>query len=62
MITTNHKSIIDTPQNIKEYKHNTKYSHQITREDSKRRKEENYKNNPQAINKMAIRRVPFVVQ
>ena len=41
MITTKQKSIIDThTKKGKEYKHNTKNSHQITREESKRRKKE----------------------
>ena len=40
----------------KESKHNTKDSHQITSEASKRRKElkRNYENNPQTVNKMVI--------
>ena len=39
----------------KESKHNVKDSHQITREERKRRRnEENYKNNQSRINKMAM--------
>ena len=41
MVITNQKSIIDTHrQKRKECKHNTKDSHQITREESKRRRKE----------------------
>ena len=40
MVTTNQKSIIDTGKKRNESKHNTKYSHQITREENKRRKRE----------------------
>ena len=40
-VTTNQKSIIDTHTGRrKEFKHNTKDSHQITREENKRRKEQ----------------------
>ena len=40
MVTTNQTSVIGThAQKRKESKHNTKDSHQITREESKRRKE-----------------------
>ena len=39
MVTTDQIPIIDK-QKIKEYKHNTKESHQISREESKRTKEQ----------------------
>ena len=56
MVTTNQKSVIDKhTKKRKEFKHNTKDSHQITREESKRRKtEKNYKNKQKTMNKMAI--------
>ena len=41
MVTTNQKPMLDTPtkkKKEKEPKHNTKNSHQIIREESKRRK------------------------
>ena len=41
MVITNQKSKIDTNiKQKKEFKHNTKDSHQITREESKRRNEQ----------------------
>ena len=40
MATTNQKSIIRTCKKEKEIKNNTKDSHQISREESKRRKEQ----------------------
>ena len=41
MVATNQKPITDTQKiQRKEYKHNTKESHQITREENKRRKEQ----------------------
>ena len=41
MVITNQKSTIDTNiKQKKEFKHNTKDSHQITKEDSKRRNEQ----------------------
>ena len=41
MVITNQKSTIDTNiKQKKEFKHNTKDSHQITREESKRRNEQ----------------------
>ena len=40
MVTANQKSVIDIyTKKKKESKHNTKESHQITREENKRRKE-----------------------
>ena len=57
MVTTNQKSIIDTQTHKrKDSKHNTLDSHQITREESKRRRKEekDYKNNLKAMNTMAI--------
>ena len=38
----------------KESKHNTKGIHQTTKEETKRRKTENYKNNKKTLNKMAV--------
>ena len=38
----------------KESKHNTKGIHQTTKEETKRRKTENYKNNQKTVNKMAV--------
>ena len=41
MVTTNQKSVVDKhTKKRKEFKHNTKDSHQIRREGSKRRKEQ----------------------
>ena len=55
MVTTNQKPIIDAQmKKRKESKHNTKDSHQILRERSKRRTTKNYKNNQKTSNKMAI--------
>ena len=52
MVTTNQKSTIDIhKKNKKESKHNTKHSHQITREEKRGREE----NKPKTINKMAVR-------
>ena len=46
MVTINQKPITDTEKiKRKEYKHNTKESHQIKRKEDKRRRTENYKNN-----------------
>ena len=54
MVTANQKSIIDThTQKRKESKHNTKDSHQITREQKRRKK--TFKNKSKTINKMAIK-------
>ena len=40
IVTTNQKSIIDTHMKMRnESKHNTKDTHQVTREENKRRKE-----------------------
>ena len=57
MVTTNQKSTIDThTKKKKESKHNTKVSHQITREENKRGREEKRPSNKStAINKMAVR-------
>ena len=52
MVTTNQKSIINThTQKRKESKHNTKDNHQITREESKRKRKEqyNYKTMPKQL-------------
>ena len=59
MVNANQKPKIDTQRKKrKEPKHNTRDNHQIIREDNKRTRKEwtkkNYKNNPKAINKMAI--------
>ena len=56
MVTTNQKPIIDAQmKQRKESKHNTKDSHQILRERSKRRRTtKNYKNNQKTSNKMAM--------
>ena len=56
MVTTNQKPIIDAQmKKRKESKHNTKDSHQILRERSKRRRTtKNYKNNQKTSNKMAM--------
>ena len=54
MLTTNQKSILDIhTEKKKESKHSTKDSHQITRGDSKRRKEKNRptKTNPKQFTK-----------
>ena len=54
MVTTNEKSIIDIhTKKKKELKHNTKDSHQITREGNKRGKEEKRptKTNPKQLTK-----------
>ena len=66
MVTTNHKSILDTHTHThthtkpkierKELEHNTKASHQITREDRKRKRNEykkSYKNKAKANKKIA---------
>ena len=58
MATANQKYIIDTHRHKrKKSKHNIKDSHQIRREENKRKKgtEKTYKNNPQEMNKMAVR-------
>ena len=51
MVTTNQKSIIDTQKKRKESKHNTKGSHLITGEESKKGTEKNYKNSQKTIHK-----------
>ena len=53
MVTTNWKSIIDTQGRKKKSKHNIKVSHQITREENKRRKEgkKTYKTKPKQLTK-----------
>ena len=54
MVTTNQKSIIDTHTKKKmESKHSTKNSHQITRQENKRDKEEkrSTKTNPKQLTK-----------
>ena len=56
-VTTNQKSTIDThTKKKKESKHNTKVSHQITREEKKNRKgrKKTYKNKSKPNKKMAI--------
>ena len=55
--TANQKSTIDTQTKINQLKYNTKDSHQTTRGENKRRREEkkSNKNKSKAINKMAIR-------
>ena len=54
MVTTNQKSTIDTHTNKKKQsKHNTKDSHQATREQKKGRKKTN-KTKSKTVNKMAI--------
>ena len=51
MITTNQKSTIEThKKKKKESKHNTKVSHQITREENKEGKEKKTKTNPKQEN------------
>ena len=51
-VTKTQKSIIDIDKKKrKESKHNNKDSHQITREESKRRRTKNYKNNPKHLTK-----------
>ena len=51
MITANRKFVIDThTQKKKESKHNTKVSHQITREENKEGKEKKTKTNPKQEN------------
>ena len=60
MVTTNQKSIIEThTQKKKKSIHNTKDSHQITREENKRRRKGNKratkKKHNKTINKMLIR-------
>ena len=55
MVTANQKSTTDTHTNEKKQsKHNTKDSHQITREEKKGRKKTN-KNKSKTSNKMTIR-------
>ena len=57
MVTTNQKSTIDThTKKKKESKHNTKVSHQITREENKRGSEEKIptKTNPKQLTKWNI--------
>ena len=56
MVTANQKSTIDIhTKKKKESKHNTKDSHQITREENKRGRKKTCKNKSKTINKMAIR-------
>ena len=53
LVTTDQKMTIDTKTNKrKQFEHNTKDTHQITREQNKRGREEKKKS--QTINKMAI--------
>ena len=57
-VTANQKSTIDTHTNKKnQLKYNTKESHQVTRGENKRRREEkkSNKNKSKTVNKMAIR-------
>ena len=57
-VTANQKSTRDTHTNKKnQFKYNTKDSHQTTRGENKRRREEKKatKTNPKQVNKMAIR-------
>ena len=56
IVTTNQKSIIDIhTKKKKQSKHITKDSHQITREQKKEKKKPDLQNNPQTMNKMAIK-------
>ena len=56
MVTANRKSTIDThTKKKKESKHNSKVSHQITREQKRKGQKNTYKNKSKTINKMAIR-------
>ena len=56
MVTANQKSTIDIhTKKKKESKHNTKDSHQITREENKRGRKKTCKNKSKTINKMVIR-------
>ena len=56
MVIANQKSTIDTQaKKKKELKHNTKVSHQITREQKRKGRKKTYKNKSKTINKMAIR-------
>ena len=64
IVAANQKSTIDThTQKKKESKQNTKVSHQITRKESKRGREEKntYKNKSKTINKMAIRTFILII-
>ena len=55
MVTTNEKSIVGVyTKKKKESKHNTKSSHQITREQKGKERENTYKNKSKTINKTAI--------
>ena len=55
MVTANQKSTIDThTKKKKESKHNTKVSHQTTREQKRKVRKETYKNKSKTIKKMAI--------
>ena len=56
MVTTEHKCIIDAQEmKRKESKHTTTENHQITKEENKRgRKEQWTKNNQKSMNKRAI--------
>ena len=50
MVTTNQKLIIEAPtQKKKESKHNTKDSHQITREQKNKKGIKTYKTNPETF-------------
>ena len=56
MITTDQKSTIDThTKKKKQSKHNTKDSHQITREQKRKGRKNTYKNKTETIKKMAVR-------
>ena len=56
MVTTNQKFIVDTHSKMRrEYKHKTKNSHHITREQNKKKGTKNiYKSNLPKINKVAM--------
>ena len=56
MVTANKKSTIDIHmKKKKESKHNTKNSHQITKEQKRKGRKKTYKNKCKTINKMAVR-------
>ena len=55
MVTRNQKPTIETQKTKrKKPKHNTNGNHQTTKEGTKRRRKENYKNNQETSNKMAM--------
>ena len=55
MVNTNQKPMIDMQKpKRKELKHTTKGNHQTTTRETKRRNEQNYKNNWKTRNKMVI--------